>query len=60
MATQLRIYTINRGQLRQFAREWGEKIRPLRERKRALRRCFRGCWARIGSWSPRWGCWLWA
>jgi hypothetical protein len=31
MTTQLRIYTINRGQLRQFAREWREKIRPLRE-----------------------------
>jgi hypothetical protein len=30
MTTQLRIYTINRGQLRQFAREWEEKIRPLR------------------------------
>lgn len=31
MTTQLRIYTINRGQLHQFAREWDEKIRPLRE-----------------------------
>jgi hypothetical protein len=30
MATQLRIYTINRGQLQQFAREWQEKILPLR------------------------------
>ena len=30
MATQLRIYTINRGQLHQFAKEWREKIRPLR------------------------------
>ena len=31
MKTQLRIYTINRGQLHQFAKEWEEKIRPLRE-----------------------------
>jgi hypothetical protein len=31
MATQIRIYTINRGQLRQFAREWREKVQPLRE-----------------------------
>jgi hypothetical protein len=31
MTTQLRIYTINQGQLRQFAREWREKIQPLRE-----------------------------
>lgn len=31
MTTQLRIYTINRGQLHQFAQEWDEKIRPLRE-----------------------------
>lgn len=30
MTTQLRIYTINRGQLFQFAEEWQEKIRPLR------------------------------
>jgi hypothetical protein len=30
MATQLRIYTINQGQLHQFAQEWQEKIRPLR------------------------------
>jgi hypothetical protein len=31
MPTQIRIYTINRGQLQQFAKEWDEKIRPLRE-----------------------------
>jgi hypothetical protein len=30
MAEQLRIYTINRGELRNFADEWREKIRPLR------------------------------
>ena len=32
MPTQLRTYTINRGQLDTFAREWQEKIRPLREK----------------------------
>lgn len=31
MTTQLRIYTINRGQLQQFAKEWQAQIRPLRE-----------------------------
>lgn len=30
MTTQLRIYTINRGKLGQFAREWREKVAPLR------------------------------
>ncbi len=30
MTAQLRIYTINRGQLGQFAREWKEKVLPLR------------------------------
>lgn len=30
MPTQLRIYTINRGELQAFAAEWKEKIRPLR------------------------------
>ena len=30
MASQIRIYTINRGQLHQFAQEWREMIRPLR------------------------------
>jgi hypothetical protein len=30
MPTQLRIYTINRGALEQWSREWEEKIRPLR------------------------------
>ena len=30
MAAQLRLYTINRGQLAQFAEEWREMIRPLR------------------------------
>ncbi len=30
MRTQIRIYTINRGQLHQFATEWREKIVPLR------------------------------
>ena len=30
MTTQLRIYTINRGQLHQFAQEWKEKVLPLR------------------------------
>ena len=32
MITQLRIYTINRGALHQFAQEWNEHIRPLREK----------------------------
>lgn len=31
MTKQVRIYTINRGQLQQFAREWREKILPLRQ-----------------------------
>lgn len=31
MTMQLRLYTINQGQLQQFAKEWEEKIRPLRE-----------------------------
>ena len=31
MTTQIRLYTINRGQLQQFAKEWQENIRPLRE-----------------------------
>lgn len=31
MTTQIRLYTINRGQLEQFTREWQEQIRPLRE-----------------------------
>ena len=30
MTTQLRIYTINRGQLQQFVEEWKEKVLPLR------------------------------
>lgn len=30
MTTQLRIYTINRGQLQQFTQEWKEKVLPLR------------------------------
>ena len=30
MATQIRIYTINRGSLHQFAAEWKEKVYPLR------------------------------
>ncbi len=30
MTTQIRIYTINRGQLQQFAAEWREKVLPLR------------------------------
>jgi hypothetical protein len=30
MPVQLRIYTINRGALREFAQEWQAKIRPLR------------------------------
>jgi len=29
---QLRIYTINRGALQQFAKEWNDLIRPLREK----------------------------
>jgi hypothetical protein len=32
MREQLRIYTINKGELQQFAAEWHEKIRPLREK----------------------------
>lgn len=30
MTAQLRIYTINRGKVRQFAREWREQVAPLR------------------------------
>lgn len=30
MPTQLRIYTINRGALPEFAAEWRQKIKPLR------------------------------
>jgi hypothetical protein len=30
--TQLRIYTINQGALQQFAKEWNNQIRPLREK----------------------------
>lgn len=30
MAAQLRIYTINRGKLHQFAEEWRENVLPLR------------------------------
>ena len=30
MPTQLRLYTINRDRLRQFAEEWKEKVLPLR------------------------------
>jgi hypothetical protein len=32
MREQIRIYTINKGELQQFVSEWNEKIRPLRER----------------------------
>lgn len=32
MPIQLRIYTINRGALQDFALEWQEKIKPLREK----------------------------
>ncbi|MBJ6723373.1 NIPSNAP family protein [Geomesophilobacter sediminis] len=32
MREQLRIYTINKGQLQQFVAEWNEKLRPLREK----------------------------
>lgn len=32
MITQLRIYTINKGALHQFAQEWNDNIRPLREK----------------------------
>ncbi len=31
MVSQLRIYTINRGELAQFAEEWRARVRPLRE-----------------------------
>jgi len=30
MTTQLRVYTINRGSLHLFAKEWKEKVLPLR------------------------------
>lgn len=30
MPTQLRLYTINRDSLRQFVKEWKEKVLPLR------------------------------
>ncbi len=32
MHEQVRIYTINRGELSRFAAEWHEKVRPLREK----------------------------
>ena len=32
MKIQLRIYTINKGQLLQFAQEWKEQLKPLREK----------------------------
>ncbi len=32
MTLQMRIYTINKGELEQFVQEWAEKIRPLREK----------------------------
>jgi hypothetical protein len=32
MREQIRIYTINKGELLRFAAEWQEKIRPLREK----------------------------
>ena len=32
MTAQLRLYTINRGDLQQFAKEWKEKIYPLRRK----------------------------
>lgn len=32
MHIQLRIYTVNRGALEDFAREWKEKIHPLRSK----------------------------
>lgn len=31
MKTQLRIYTINKGGLEQFALEWKQRLKPLRE-----------------------------
>jgi hypothetical protein len=46
MPLQLRIYTIHRGALAQFAREWNEKIRPLRE-KLGFR--IRGAWTCDGT-----------
>lgn len=41
MPVQLRLYTINKGALAQFAQEWNEGIRPLRE-KLGFR--IRGAW----------------
>lgn len=32
MREQIRIYTINKGELHQFVAEWNAKIRPLREK----------------------------
>ena len=32
MAIQIRIYTINKGELQQFEEEWNAKIKPLREK----------------------------
>ncbi len=32
MTLQLRIYTINKGEMDQFVREWEQKLRPLREK----------------------------
>lgn len=41
MKTQLRIYTINKGQLQQFAQEWKEQLKPLREK---IGFSIRGAW----------------
>jgi hypothetical protein len=32
MIVEMRVYTINRGQLQTFVKEWQEKIKPLREK----------------------------
>ena len=32
MQEQIRIYTINKGELHRFVAEWNDKIRPLREK----------------------------
>jgi hypothetical protein len=32
MPTQIHIYTINRGALNEFANEWRDRIKPLREK----------------------------
>ena len=44
MPTQIHIYTINRGSLDEFASEWRDKIKPLREKFGFLTRATADDW----------------